>query len=88
MSVIKEDHKPLILSTGISLVSIMLMAFYLGAKTQTLSSVEINQEKLMERLNVIVNKQETRDIEFTKLNDSMLELQHNVTDIKQSLKGH
>ena len=34
-----DGHRPLIISTSISLVAILSMAFYLGAKTQTLKDV-------------------------------------------------
>ena len=82
-----ENHKPLIISTGISLVAILTMAFYLGAKTETLQTVRDNQISVMAKLDELVQIQNKRDIELTSLSVRMDALKDDVADLKYQIRG-
>jgi len=81
-----NGHRPLIISTSISLVAIISMAFYLGAKTQTLQSVYENQAQVMAKLDALTDGQTKRDLWTQKLDDRMTAMHDAITDIQVTLK--
>jgi len=81
-----NGHRPLIISTSISLVAIISMAFYLGAKTQTLQSVSDNQAQEMMKLDNLTAEQVKRDLWTQKLDDRMTAMHDAITDIQVTLK--
>jgi hypothetical protein len=81
-----DGHRPLIISTSISLVAILSMAFYLGAKTQTLKDVQDNQIQVMIKLDNLTAEQVKRDLWTTKLDDRMDSMHDAITDIQATLK--
>ena len=81
-----NGHRPLIISTSISLVAIVSMAFYLGAKTQTLQSVYENQSQVTTKLDALIDGQAKRDLWTQKLDDRMTAMHDAITDIQVTLK--
>ena len=81
-----NGHRPLIISTSISLVAIISMAFYLGAKTQTLQSVYENQAQVTTKLDALIDGQAKRDLWTQKLDDRMTAMHDAITDIQDTLK--
>ena len=81
-----NGHRPLIISTGISLMAIISMSFYLGAKTQTLESVTKNQDQVIMKLDNITTEQAERDLWITRLDARMEDMHESIMDIQNTLK--
>jgi hypothetical protein len=81
-----NGHRPLIISTSISLVAIITMTFYLGAKTQTLKDVQDNQATVLLKLDNLQSEQVKRDLWTQKLDDRMTAMHDAITDIQVTLK--
>jgi hypothetical protein len=81
------SHKPLIISTGISLAAILIMAFYLGSKTETLQVVRDNQLNVSAKLDYLVNEQQKRDLDIVTLQVRMEALHEAVASIQVDIVG-
>jgi hypothetical protein len=81
-----NGHKPLIISTGISLFAIVTMAFYLGAKTETVQTVSDNQTIVVLKLDGLIKNSANRDIEVARIEEQLKSMHEAVTDIQVSLR--
>ena len=77
-----NGHKPIIISTAISLLSILGMAFYLGAKTENLQAVRDNQIAVSIKLDAIIAGQARRDVDMQELRDKIQYLRDDFNDFK------
>ena len=77
----------MIISTGVSLFAIITMAFYMGAKTETLATVAENQAILVSKLETIDSKINAHDIKLQNLSDSVTSIGLDVSDMKKQIYG-